>query len=323
MVMRSPLRLIAVTAALLLAAPASAAPALWRVSDADSHVWLFGSVHMFAGKTDWRTPEFNAALDAADLVYFETEFDMDAYATWTRLSITEGMNRDGETVASFLTPEENARFEAVAAERGLDLASLQRMRPWLANVTLAATELTGGGAGPGAVGQGGVEIEISGEVDPEKQRGLETPEFQFNLLAGGTDEEQADALMETVAAFETGSAADLSLESLTRSWQDGDIEALHETILSSIGAPDDPAYRAMISDRNRNWVEQIDTMLETNEDAMIIVGAGHLAGPEGVPTLLAARGLTVERIGFAEVDAVTPRSASSTSRQLDWTPRRR
>src|SRR3569832_777584 len=62
-------------ALLLTAAPvaASAAPAMWEVSDADSKVWLFGSVHVLPSGLAWRTPVLDDAMKQSSLVYFEAD----------------------------------------------------------------------------------------------------------------------------------------------------------------------------------------------------------------------------------------------------------
>ena len=59
--------LIALLLMIGLAAPAAAAPAMWRISDDDSQVWLFGSVHAFNTRVKWRTSAFNKALKDGDV----------------------------------------------------------------------------------------------------------------------------------------------------------------------------------------------------------------------------------------------------------------
>ncbi|HEV2517721.1 MAG TPA: TraB/GumN family protein [Devosia sp.] len=275
-------------------APAAtlAAPALWRVSDADSSVWLFGSIHILDKDRDWRTPRFDAALAEADHVYFEIVLDQDAYATFTRLTMVYGRNRDGRQLSDYLTGEQQERLQGFLDEHGVLREQVETMRPWMADMTLMATSLaTSGEIGMG--GQAGVELLLLDEVAEERRRELETPEIQFRMFASLPDKEQVDSLMRTI---ENAESPEQDLSSVAELWQSGDVEALARLMNSAMGATDSPQYRRLLTDRNRRWTTAIGQMLADNEDAMIVVGAGHLAGPVGVPALLSADGFTVERM---------------------------
>ncbi|OEO29997.1 hypothetical protein VW23_023375 [Devosia insulae DS-56] len=280
-------------------APAAtlAAPALWRVSDADSSVWLFGSIHILDKDRDWRTQRFNAALAEADHVYFEMVLDMDAYATLTRLSMLYGRNRDGRQLSDYLTGEQQETLQAFLDDHGLQREMIESMRPWLADLTLMSLTLATGNGGENAMTQqAGVELVLLDEIAEERRRELETAETQFRMLAGLPDDEQVSALMRTIAASES---PDQALGALAELWHAGDVEALARTMNAALGPIDSPIYRRLLADRNRRWSTEIAEMLASNEDAMIIVGAGHLAGPVGVPTLLSEAGFKVERMDYS------------------------
>lgn len=273
---------------------ALAAPALWRVSDADSSVWLFGSIHLLDKDRDWRTPRFDAALAEADHVYFELVLDMDAYATLTRLTMLYGNNRDGRQLSDYLTGKQQDRLQAFLDEHGVLRELVEPMRPWMADLTLMSLTLgAGGGAESGGLTQqAGVELVLLDEIAENRRRELESAEIQFRMFAGLPDAAQVESLMRTIEASDD---PDQSLGTLAELWHAGDIEALARTMNAALGPVGSPIYRRMLGDRNRRWTEAIGTMLASNEDAMIIVGAGHLAGPVGVPTLLREAGFTVER----------------------------
>jgi hypothetical protein len=278
----------------LAPAAALAAPALWRVSDADSSVWLFGSIHILDKDRNWRTPRFDAALAAAEHVYFELVLDVDAYATLTRLSMLYGNNRDGRLLSDYLTQEQQDTLQTFLDTHGLQRELIEPMRPWMADLTLMSLTLSTGGSGEGAMTQqAGVELVLLDEIAEDRRRELETAETQFRMFAGLPDTQQVESLMRTVAASDS---PDQSLGTLAELWHSGDIEALARTMNAALGPINSPMYRRMLGDRNRRWTTEIAAMLARNEDAMIIVGAGHLAGPVGVPTLLGEAGFKVERI---------------------------
>lgn len=286
----------------LLPAATQAAPALWRISDADSSVWLFGSIHVLDKDRDWRTPRFDAALAAADHVYFEIVLDVDAYATLTRLSMLYGNNRDGRQLSDYLTAEQQARLQAFLDAHGLSRELIEPMRPWMADLTLMSVTLAAGGEAA-LTQQAGVELVLLDEIDEDRRRELETAEAQFRMFAGPPDAVQVESLMRTI---EIGGSPEQSLGTLAELWHAGDVEALARTMNQALGSVDSPMYKRLLSDRNRRWAAQIGQMLADNEDAMIIVGAGHLAGPVGVPTLLGAAGFKVERMDRSMAPAPAP-----------------
>ncbi|MDB5540348.1 MAG: hypothetical protein JWQ89_2075 [Devosia sp.] len=308
-------------AAVALSGPALADPALWKVSDADSAVYLFGSVHMFTRDVDWRTPEFDAILKAAEHVYFEVVMDIEAYSTITQISITKGMLRDGKTLADLLTPDEHRRLSGVAAQSGLDVATLERMQPWFATMALM-------GGGSGIRTRAGVEMLLDAEIAPERKRSLETAAEQMGFLADAPIEEQIDALMSTVEGIESGATE--ALEPLMAAWERGDTSALLRAMTEQMTPRDRASYDTLVTKRNERWLTPIEQMLADNDDSLIIVGAGHLVGSGGVPALLEQRSYTVERVDeppaggppAARSDSFRRRSAGSTCRR-PWTRRRR
>ncbi|MBN9361111.1 TraB/GumN family protein [Devosia sp.] len=290
--MRSLLRrtlLLLLFVAGLAPAAALAAPALWRVSDGDSSVWLFGSIHILDKDRDWRTEGFDAALAAAEHVYFEIVLDMDAYATITRLSILYGTNRDGRQLSDYLTTAQQDRLQSFLDEHGLLREQVEPLRPWMAELTLMSASLTSGGLGR----QAGVELVLLDEISVDRRRELETSETQFRMFAGVPEAVQVESLMRTIESADDPNQA---LGTLAELWHAGNVEALGEVMNAAFGSVDTPIYKRMLGDRNRRWTTQIAQMLADNDNAMIIVGAGHLAGPVGVPTLLREAGFKVERM---------------------------
>ncbi|WP_423068166.1 TraB/GumN family protein [Devosia sp. CN2-171] len=269
-----------------LVTPALAEPALWRVSDADSSIYLFGSVHLFTKQVDWRTPQFDSILHSADHVYFEVVMDIEAYSTITQITLTKGMFRDGRTLRDVLTPAQFTRLSTIAGTVSADMAALQRMQPWLATMTLMQ------GAYPKTAA--GVETLVDSEVDPRRKRGLETAAEQMGFLSDAPLDEQVTTLMSTLDGIESGAVS--ALDDLIDAWQSGDTASLAETIEAQVTPEDAALYNRLLTDRNARWVKPLETLLATDDRSLVIVGAAHLVGPDGVPALLRDRGYTVERV---------------------------
>lgn len=272
---------------LCLALPAQAGPAMWRVSDADSSIHLFGSIHMFIREVDWRTPEFDAALAKADLVYFEMVFDEAAYATIGRMTLVEGRLRDGRTLWDVLTGEQAEIVRHAIASAGLDPLAFDYMQPWMAELMLS------GGGMPDA--KAGVEIQVDAEVPAERKRGLETAEEQMGFFASVSEADQVANLVTTAEQLSMVDGREV-IEQLTDAWASGDVGELDILNREELGGGD-ARYDLLITRRNERWIGELKKLLANNDDAMVIVGAGHLVGDGGVPALLRRAGYTVERIG--------------------------
>ena len=280
-----------------MALPAQAGPAMWRVSDADSSIHLFGSIHMFVREVDWRTPQFDDALAAADLVYFEMVFDEAAYATIGRMTLVEGRLRDGRTLWDLLSFDQAEIVRHAIASAGLDPLAFDYMQPWMAELMLS-----GGGMQDA---KAGVELQVDAEVPAERKRGLESAEEQMGFFASVSE---ADQVANLVTSAEQLSMVDgrQVIEQLTDAWANGDVGALDFLNREELGGGD-TRFDLLITRRNERWIAELETLLANNDNAMVIVGAGHLVGEGGVPELLRQAGYTVERVG--DVPAAKPVSA--------------
>jgi uncharacterized protein YbaP (TraB family) len=268
---------------------AQAAPALWKVSDADSSIYLFGSVHMLRPDQEWRTPLIDKVVSKAERVYFETDISPAGQAEAASLSIMHGFNTDGRLLSAMISPELMAQLRAAAQSYSVPMASLLAMKPWMAATTISAMPLLESGY----VATYGVETVLSAELAHERIGMLETVEEQMVLLSGGTEAEGIEMLQASLDTLDTVST---DIEALTTNWANGDPEALGELFMEQMGPFDSIIVERLIDDRNKNWTEQIAAMLERDEKALLVVGAAHLAGEMSVVKLLEDKGFTSERM---------------------------
>ncbi|PZO54743.1 MAG: hypothetical protein DCF16_04655 [Alphaproteobacteria bacterium] len=113
--------------------PAAGEPALWRIADDDSEIWLFGSVHVLPADVHWLSPRIATALDGAEEFVTETNTED---ADFPGLAAQYGTLPEGQTLSSLLNAEDAARLARVAGEVNLDMAQVERMRPWLAALNI-------------------------------------------------------------------------------------------------------------------------------------------------------------------------------------------
>jgi uncharacterized protein YbaP (TraB family) len=287
--MRCPAGPIALLAAVLaLAGPARADPPMWIVRDADSELVLFGSVHLLPPGLAWRTAALDAALARAEDLWLELPVDEASQQQGARLAQQRMLLPKGQTLDGQLSPAGRARLRRVAPTLGLTAQQLQPLRPWMAEVTLTVALAQRAGATTG----GGVEQTIVRDPNlTARRRAFETVEQQAALFADAPPREQAQALEQTLREIEEDP---LSYERLAKAWAASDLAALQAEALDPMQKESPALFKRLVADRNRAWTAKIVERLKGSGKTVVVVGAGHLIGPQGLPQRLRALGYRVE-----------------------------
>jgi uncharacterized protein YbaP (TraB family) len=269
-------------------AAAQARPPVWVVRDKDSELVLFGSVHLLPPGVDWRPPALTKALKAADDVWFELPIDPSTEAQTAQLAAQLGMLPPDQSLFKLLPKADAERLIRVAGKYGADLAVIDRLKPWLADIALSAAAYKKAGAD----GQDGVEKAVSAAVPATAQRrAFETAREQVQILAGAPQAEQIASLSQTLKEMEEKPD---EFEILVRAWMAADLKTLDAEALAPIRTASPALFRRLVSDRNARWTETLDARLKGKGRTVVVVGMGHLIGPEGVPARLRALGYRVE-----------------------------
>jgi uncharacterized protein YbaP (TraB family) len=283
------LKSLALSLVLALAAlPARAQPPVWVVRDADSTIVIFGSVHLLPPGLDWRPAALDAALKDADDLWFELPIDGGASREAAQLAVARGILPLGETLSSKLSRRGRARLKKTAARLNLPMAALDRMRPWLADLTLGVAQLAKGGAN----GSDGVERTLSLSAPATAQRrAFETPEQQIAMFADAPDKEQVKALEHSLREMRN---APKTSGQMIDAWVAGDLKTLERRGLTPMRRNSPGLYRRLVTERNARWTQMLAERLAGSGETVVVVGAAHLIGKDGLPAMLRARGIAVE-----------------------------
>jgi uncharacterized protein YbaP (TraB family) len=280
----------ALVAALALgAAPAAAAPAMWVVKDADSTIYLFGTVHLLKPDVSWDSPRLQSAIKDSSELWLEL-VGADDMAVMGPLIQKYGLDL-GKPLSSKLTPEQATRLKAAAEKLGLPAAGVEPFQPWFAALTLTMLPLQKAGFDP----KQGVETKLSdfAKADGDPVKGLETAEQQIGFFAAMSEADQIAFLMQAVDESEKGTA---KFEAAAQAWARGDTSALETDMIAEMKAEAPHLYDVLITRRNVAWAGQIGTLLQGKGTQFIAVGAGHLVGPDSVQVQLGKRGMTATRV---------------------------
>ena len=263
-------------------------PALWSISDADSTIYLFGTVHVLRPSTPWGSAKVDAAFDASDNVIFEIS-NPDDQAAIAPLIQRHGISPD-RPLSSLLTPEELADLDTAARSIGATAAQMDPMRPWLVALSLSVAPLVKAGYDP----RSGVELILKHRAEDAGKpvTGLETIDRQVEILAGLSEETQLAFLRSTLHDFDD---ATTELDALVAAWAAGDVDAINRIGVVQMKAESGEVYDALLTRRNLEWADQIQALLAGSGTTFIAVGSAHLAGDDSVQSILDARGVTVIR----------------------------
>jgi len=264
-------------------------PALWVVRDADSTIYLFGTVHLLRPGHDWMTPEVTEAFNASQILWLELEDPTDQAAA-APLIMQHGLS-PATPLSSRLSAEEFAELDRAAQTIGLSGQAMDPMRPWLASISLSMAPLVQAGFDPAA----GVDVMLrTYALEADKPiRGLETMEQQLMFFANLSPEDELDFLRSSLDVFEEGAAM---LDQMSAAWAAGDPDALYNLGGGEMKAEYPNIYDVILTRRNADWVDQIQQELAGSGTVFMAVGALHLAGPDSVQAQLAAEGVSSERV---------------------------
>jgi len=272
-----------------LAEPARqvAKPALWKVSDADTTIYLFGTIHLLPKGIDWYHGKVESAFEQADELV--TEIPEGAEAEAPALVVRLGMLPSGESLRTQMDADERTKYEAALAGQGLPAEAFDRYQPWFAAVTLATIPLMREGFDPSR----GVEAELA-ERNRKLARpriGLETLDFQLGLFAGFSHTVQKQYLFEVIDSLPQLKG---EIDKMVDAWASGNAIALAELMNADESSPE--LIEALIVNRNKTWSAWIRQRLDRPGTVFLAVGAGHLGGAGSVQDQLEMAGLKVERV---------------------------
>jgi uncharacterized protein YbaP (TraB family) len=260
---------------------------LWKIQGQQNAVYLLGSIHLLK-KEDYPLPTpMEAAFTNSRVVVFETDIgEMEKPEVVMKLA-TKGMLPAGQTLHDQLTPAVYLAFSNHIQKAGMPAELFESFTPAMAAISLVALELKKLGLDP----EQGLDKYFYGRAREENKTivPLETLDFQINLMTEFSKEEGELLMKSTLKDIEK---MESEFGELLKAWHTGDGDKL-EKMLNEAMEEAPVIYKRLLTDRNQRWVPKIEELARGKENAIIIVGAGHLVGSNGVVELLKKKGYKV------------------------------
>ncbi|HEU0044046.1 TraB/GumN family protein [Sphingomonas sp.] len=271
-------------------AAGDADPALWVIKDADTTVYLFGTIHMLKPGLTWFDEAVKAAFDRSDTVVFEI-VQGDA-AAQQQLMVSRGINPTGPTLTEQLPAAKRAAVAKALGEAGLPQAAYDRMDPWLAALIASLTPIQKLGYLP----ENGPETVLAkaAAASGKTVTALETTEQQIGFFDGLSKPAQMQFLLSTVdelpkAGAEMGKMVDL--------WSRGNPDGLAVQMNDSLKKSPEVG-KVLLTDRNARWAQWLKARMARPGTVFVAVGAGHLAGATSVQAMLGKAGVRAVRVKY-------------------------
>lgn len=265
-----------------------AGPALWKVADEDTTIYLFGTVHALPKDVEWYKGPIAAALAAAQSLVTEIPPGAMKDPAVQQAFVAKATLPEGQTLRALLSAEQRSTYEGAMTKLGLPVEAFDKFEPWLAALTLTTIPMLKAGYSMEA----GVENAIEGKAAKSVKRdALETVDEQLELFDGMPIAAQVTYLSEVASQMDEVVP---SLNAMVAAWAKGDADGLAKLMNEEL---DDPVLAdRLLYARNRNWAEWVETRLAAPGTVFVAVGAGHLAGAKSVQDYLGKEGLTVTRV---------------------------
>lgn len=268
-------------------------PLLWKVSDADNHVYLLGSFHALKPADYPWSPSLDAAIDDAEKYAFELSPEELRSPELAKKMAQAALIGNGKTLQQTLPAPLMKQLQSYLDKNGLPAQGVTMFQPWFVSLIISMTEMQRLGFDPKL----GLDQQLMDRIGAggKPAIGLETGSEQIAALNSMTVSEQQASLQESL-----NEASDFrtEIEALHDEWRAGDESALYARMGADLKQHYPALYQRIDVDRNQAWLPKIRSMLdnEKHDDTLVVVGSLHLLGPDGLVAKLKAAGYQVERV---------------------------
>lgn len=272
------------------APPALADSPVWKVTRGDRHLYIGGTVHVLS-PADYPLPEaFEAAYQAASVIVFEADIQEMQSPEFQQALLDKASYPEGRDLTLFLRDDTREHLMQFLNSRQLPTDNLVKFKAGMVSMTLTIVELQR----LGLAGSGVDEFFSLRAANDQKEIGaLETAQEQLMFIATMGEGKEDELIAYTLRQIE-----DLPelLQAMKDAWRAGDNARLEAVALKPMEKDFPVMTDRFVEDRNEAWLPRIEAMFETEAVELVLVGALHLVGEEGLLEQLRAKGYEIENL---------------------------
>jgi uncharacterized protein YbaP (TraB family) len=257
---------------------------VWSIRGANNTVYLAGSVHALPKEHSDLPPALERAYAESESLLMEVDLDDMNPLEAVQFISQKGTFTDGRSLGDLIDAQTLGEIQKTTSAFGMPEAAVASMEPWAAAMILTQFGLMKSGYEPSL----GIDMQLLARAKEDKKpiEGLETLVEQLSIFDDRSMDEQVAYLKDAVRDMPKMSD---DLARLVDGWRRGDLSAL-QAELEKERATAPELYDELLGARNRRWVPKIEALLDRKEDVLVVVGAMHFVGKDGLLELLAKEG---------------------------------
>jgi len=265
------------------------AASVWKVSKEDQHFYLAGTVHLLS-KSDYPLPPaYDTAFNASNQLLFETDLNALTSPAGLTKMMQQNTYSDGRTLEQVLSPEVYQQLKTYATEHNMPIAAISRFKPGFAAMMLATAEMQRLGTA-----ETGVDMHYMqrGQQQNKGIAGLETLDEHLAVLDGMN---QLDPDLTISSTLSDMHKVEDQLVDMKQAWRSGDAAQLEQLFIADLKEIPQ-LYEILLVKRNHAWMPQLQALTSNEQTTMVLVGALHLAGEDGLLNLLQQQGYSLTQL---------------------------
>ena len=284
-------KIIIIFITLVFSTAVYAESSVWKLDGDNGSFYLAGSCHVLR-KSDYPLPEeFESAYDDADQVIFESDIEALMSQEIQLLLLSKGMYTGGDTLEKKLSKKSYASLVKYCNDRSMSIDLFQNFKPWMVTMTFLVLELGKNGITPAD----GLDMYFSNKAKKDgKQTGGLEDVYRHIELVSSFEEEFDDSIIESF--IQEVEKVQVIMEDLIKSWRAGDEAEIDEYVSENMRKEFPKLYKKLITDRNRDWIPHLETLMDSGKRTLVIVGVGHLVGKDSVINLLKSKGYKIKKM---------------------------
>ena len=266
---------------------------IYKIQSDTNTVYLLGSIHVLAEEYYPLTRAFSYAYYNSQKVVFEIDPEILFSPEASKKNEKYYTFQNGKTLQTVLSPGTYRLLKKRLKTLGIDIKDVHKFKPWVVYLTMSGR--------------------VDSSIDFRPDLGIENHFYRMAKDAGkptgGLEsiQDQLDvfdtlpmnvqeALLKESLAFTNSKKREKAFLHMVKSWHQGNLDGLEELVESFKRYP--LYYKNLLVQRNHNWVPQIEEFLTEEKNVLVIVGAAHLPGEDGLLHLLTEKGYELERVSY-------------------------
>lgn len=273
-----------------LTGPVAAQSSVWKIQSDDNVVYLGGTCHLLRADNFPLPTEFDTAFAAAETICLETDLDRMQSVEAQQLLLARGRYSENASLKSAVNDDAWFALEEYCERSNVSIEQLNQFKPWLVVISITVNELQKLG-----FIEEGVDFHY---FQRAKEAGktltsLEPFEEHIGFITNMGAGHESEMLISTVDELDE---IPQMFDGVIAAWRSGDLNGLDDLTLRDMKSEFRSVYQELIVNRNQAWLPRIEAMLQSPPTEFVLVGAGHLAGSDGLIAQLKRRGFLVEQI---------------------------